>query len=186
MKLTIEDRTRRTVILSGHCLRNIACYRAGRNWRGLRVSREFWKSANSAFIDLAVLEWCKLFADRRGQHHWSLAVSNPDAFITGLHSRLRTSESGFIAYIKTVTHYRNKFVAHLDEEKTMHIPRLRAARTSAAYLYDHLLSEPASLKWFLPREKASASTIYRLVYTQAWLEHHAGKTSLEKAPTVTW
>ena len=55
--------------LYAHWLRNIAFYRAGWDGTGVRVSREIWKSANSAFIDIAVLEWCKLFADHGGKHH---------------------------------------------------------------------------------------------------------------------
>jgi hypothetical protein len=71
--LTTEDRVRRTAILCEHCLRNIAFYRAG--WyrqSKIRVSRQFWIGANGNFMDIAVLEWCKLFADAKGQHHWSI------------------------------------------------------------------------------------------------------------------
>jgi hypothetical protein len=30
---------------------------------------------------MAVLEWCKLFTDRRDKHHWSRIVSFYDAYI---------------------------------------------------------------------------------------------------------
>ncbi len=98
----------------------------------------FWRSANSNFIDIAVLEWYKLFADGRGQHHWRKVVSDPDSFRTGLFVALRMTEAEFEAYIARVKEYRDKFVAHLDDLEVMDIPWLRVARQSAAYLFNYL------------------------------------------------
>jgi hypothetical protein len=49
------------------------------------------------------------------------------------------SNDEFAAFIKKMRSYRDKFIAHLDKEKTMHIPNnLHIAHQSAAYLYDYM------------------------------------------------
>jgi hypothetical protein len=140
MSLTTQDRVRRTVILCGHCLRNIAFYRAGWQNYKLRITRQFWISANGAFMDFALLEWCKLFADWKGKHHWTKTIVDQMSFSSGLYARLAMSEVQFVDYIETMKRPRDIFIAHLDEDNMMMLPRLRPARVSVAYLYDRLLT----------------------------------------------
>jgi hypothetical protein len=173
--LTERQRVRRVAILCRHCLRNIAFYRAG--WkRGrvrLRVEREFWSGANGNFVDIAVLEWCKLFTEHKGKHHWKAIVADATAFRKGLRARLGLSGGEFGKYARTVLHYRDKFIAHLDDDLKMRIPILWPARKSAAYLYDHLLSDPA-LAVHLDDFNQLARDFYRSMYTQAHHEYIAG------------
>ena len=49
-------------------------------------------------------------------------------------------ETQFNDYMNQMRSYRDKFVAHLDSEETMHIPQLQTAIDSSAYLYDYLLT----------------------------------------------
>jgi hypothetical protein len=171
--LSEEDRVRRTVLLCGHCLRNIAFYRAG--WRAdrtdVRVRRQFWIYANGAFMDCAILEWCKLFAEPGGKHRWSKSVADQTGFATALYKRLRLTESEFAAYIKTFKHPRDKFIAHLDAEHVMDLPRLRVARASAAFLYDYLLNHASTARWFMHDERPSARDFYRACYEHAISEY---------------
>ncbi len=172
VSLSDEDRVRRTVILCGHCLRNIAFYRAG--WRmasEIRVQRQFWVAANGNFMDSAILEWCKLFADPNGQHRWSKTVADKTVFAAALYRRLRLTESEFSAYIKTVKHPWDKFIAHLDAGPTMYLPRLRPARASAALLYDYLLNDPSTAHWFRFDERLSARDFYAHWYKRAVSEY---------------
>lgn len=173
--LSVEDRVRRTVILCAHCLRNIAFYRAGWNHKEFRVKREFWIDANGSFVDIAVLEWCKLFADRRGKHHWSKTVENPESFLAGLYARLGITHAEFLDYVQTVKHPRDKFIAHLDDERVMYVPFMRPARASAAYLHDHLLTDAGSRKWFRDEERTPALERYKLWYQHAYREYRLGK-----------
>lgn len=171
--LSDEDRVRRTAILCGHCLRNIAFYRAG--WRptrrDLRVQRQFWIAANGAFIDSAILEWCKLFADPKGKHYWSKSVADKSGFSNALYRRLRLCEAEFSAYIQTFKQPRDKFIAHLDAEPTMYLPRLRVARASAAFLYDHLLSDESTAHWFGYDKRPPARDLYKACYDIAVYEY---------------
>jgi hypothetical protein len=103
---------------------------------------------NGNFLDLCVLEWCKLFAGTNGKHHWRKVVAHPDRFEVALLARLHLTKPQFDEYITAMCAYRDKFVAHLDDLPGMRIPHLRLARRSVAYLYDHLLSNPDDTQHF--------------------------------------
>ena len=62
----------------------MAYYRAG--WKNKRLIREneFWVSVNGNCIDIAVLEWCKLFGDVNDSHYWKKVVTNVSNFESGL------------------------------------------------------------------------------------------------------
>ena len=118
---------RRVVLLCAHFTRNMAYFRAG--WDGPTLMRtdEFWKTINGNCLDIAVLEWCKLFADPKGVHHWSKVVNKPSDFERRLLKDVAMSDQDFAEYIKLVRTYRDKFVAHLDDELVLHPPPLDAA-----------------------------------------------------------
>ena len=115
--MTSRQRLRRVGTLCCHCLRNLAFYMAG--WRdgALKIKGQFWVNANGNFLDIAVLEWCKLFADTSGKHFWRKIISDSDGFWEGLLRELGLSEAQFDDYVTQMRTYRDKFVAHLDSEE---------------------------------------------------------------------
>jgi hypothetical protein len=81
MALTNKDRLRRVTLLCCHFTRNLAYYRAGRQGpRILPRQSEFWITVKGNFIDQCVLEWCKLFGDKNGQHYWGKIVADQVRF----------------------------------------------------------------------------------------------------------
>jgi hypothetical protein len=138
--MTRKHRLRRVALLCCHCLRNLAYYRAG--WRNRKpvFSDEFWKTANGNFLDACVLEWCKLFGDARGLHYWGKVITDSEIFFAGLLKELPVTESELDTYVKEMRTYRDKFVAHLDSDLVMNIPRLDLATTSVLYLYKYILA----------------------------------------------
>ncbi|WP_424318912.1 hypothetical protein [Candidatus Methylomirabilis sp.] len=58
----------------------MAFYRAGWRERKPIFEGQFLVNANGNFLDICVLEWCKLFGDSRAQHHWKKVTSDPDKF----------------------------------------------------------------------------------------------------------
>ena len=167
------ERLSRVARLCCHCLRNIAFYRAGWRSRQIRVARPFWINANSNCLDVAVLEWCKLFADSRGKHHWKRVIPDRARFLTGMCQHLGMSSKEFRAYATSVLRYRNRFVAHLDDDRTMQIPMMRIARSSAAYLLEYLLRGPESISFLLDAPE-SASEFYGILYRHAYQEYGRG------------
>ena len=163
-------RIRRTAILCCHCLRNIAFYRAGWKHHRIVAARQFWINANANFLDIAVLEWCKLFAERGGKHHWARSIPDREEFATGLYAIVGMAPAAFLNYALGVKRYRDKFVAHLDEDSTMWPPRLRVARRCAAYLYDCLRRLPEAADC-LRDANLSASEFYAVMYRHAREEY---------------
>jgi hypothetical protein len=171
MTLTRRNRTRRVTILCSHCLRNIAHYRAGWRFRQFRVGpSDFWVSANGALIDVAVLDWCKLFAKPYGKHHWSRVILDVGAFTAGLYARLAVDEARFLEYEESVKHYGDKFVAHLDEELTMTPPFMKLARNSVVYLYDQLRNDAAT-RIFIPEAYIPGAKLYATKFRDASREY---------------
>jgi hypothetical protein len=138
--VTRKQYLRRVATLCLYCLRHMAYYRAGWHRGSLVFRTQFWVAVNGNFIDICVLEWCKLFGDSRGKHYWEKAVSDPQGFKTGLLRKLGMTEGELNAYILEMRTYRDKYVAHLDKVKQFKIPTLDFAKKSVVYLYDYLLS----------------------------------------------
>ena len=138
--MTRRKRFRRAGILCCHCLRNLAFRNAGRRNGSLILNEQFWINVDGNFLDVCTLEWCKLFADARGKHYWRKVVTLEQEFATGLLEKLAISQSEFDEYVKEVKAYRDRFVAHLDDDEKMQIPSLALIRTSASYLYDYILA----------------------------------------------
>lgn len=159
--MTRRKRVRRVLILCCHFLRNLAFYKSG--WRGRTPLRreQFWVTTNGNFLDHCVLEWCKLFGDPRSKHHWRKVVTDQAAFFADLLRTLKLTEAQFEAYIEEMRTYRDKFVAHLDLDETMHIPRLRLARRSVAYLHDYVLAHEDD-GGFFPEAPPKAARFYSL------------------------
>lgn len=140
-----RDRLRRVVILCRNFARNLAYYRAGQEVEHLPLldpkhpNVNFWRVINANCIDICVLEWCKLLADRKGKHHWSKIVTDPTAFQARLVTHLGTGEEGFRKGIDMMKEYRDKFLAHLDSELTMNIPALDIAKKSVWFYHSHIV-----------------------------------------------
>ena len=138
--MTRFKRLRRVGILCCHCLRNLAYYRAGRRDYDLIFKDQFWVTTNGNFLDICVLEWCKLFGDQRGKHHWKKVISKKEKFFNELLNELEITEEKFDSYIDVFRTYRDKFVAHLDSENTAYPPGLEIAKNSTIFLYNYLLA----------------------------------------------
>lgn len=67
------------------------------------------------------------------------------------------TETEFNSYLTEMRTYRDKFVAHLDLEEVMHIPKLAVTQKSVCYLYDYLLAHEDEGNFFVDAPtKASA------------------------------
>jgi hypothetical protein len=140
-----QDRLRRTAILCAACLRNIAFYRAG--WK--RTQRPRFKgllhgTINCNFIDIAVVEWCKLFGETKEQHHWSQVIIDRDnrrGFKRGLLDELGCTAGEWNTYREALLRYRHTFIAHLDSHRYMHIPSLDKALASVTYYHSFLFRQ---------------------------------------------
>ncbi len=129
----------RTCILCLNCLRNIAYIRgSGENLLG---KGDYSQTILNNFIDVATLEWCKIFADIKGHHYWRKSVSEDkqETLFKSLIAELGLTNDEFDDYVDTIKTYRDKFVAHLDKKNSMQVPNFEHAKDSISILYQHLL-----------------------------------------------
>lgn len=154
--LSRRDRLRRVVLLCCSFGRNVAFYRAGWTAQAQPLLSEhhpdasFWRQVNANFLDIAVLEWCKLFGDQKdtppqriGKHHWRRVVSDPAAFEQGLLACLKLESDDFAKLITRMRQYRDEYVAHLDDGKMMQIPELDEACEAVGYYHRHIVEREA-------------------------------------------
>ena len=136
------DRVRHIAILCRHCARNVAYYRAGYVDDTFVTKDVFWINVNGNFFDIAVLEWCKLYVEQKGEHHWRKAdFSNPESFLPDMLQSAGISREGFDAHCMETKTYRDKFVAHLDDDPKMYLPFLTVVIDSTIFLYDRIWEE---------------------------------------------
>ncbi len=167
-----KERLRRVAILCCHCLRNLAYYKAG--WHGdeLILKGQFWINANGNFLDICVLEWCKLFGDLRSKHYWGKIISDTQTFYAGMIHKLKVADAELESLKKEMRRYRDKFVAHLDSDKTMYVPsNLTLAQKSVEYLYDYIIANedegdffndaPSNAKAFFEQHLRYGKTEYK-------------------------
>ena len=163
-------RPRRAALLCYHFARNLACYRAAWNEKKyIFPESEIWATINSNFLDIAVIEWCKLFADNKAYNSWRKVVVDPDSFLPQLISDFGATHKDWDLYLIKMRTYRDKFLAHLDREKRMHIPPMDLAEFATRYLYDTMRAEQdASVFNGLPDDLKSYGTACKSIMTNLY------------------
>jgi hypothetical protein len=134
---------RRIASLCLYIIGNIACYRAG--WtdkKTFKINTDFWRKVNGNFLDIATLDWCKLFVDFKGKHHWSTIFSDKKVFREKLIASIKLSEEDFKSEVVEIKKYRDKFLAHLDEPTNLYYPKSEIILKSSMYLYYQLATNP--------------------------------------------
>jgi hypothetical protein len=104
----------------------------------------FWRLMQGNLLDIAVLDWCKLFGSDDQEHqpvHWKNIISDREEFRSGLLRQLGISESQWKDYWQEMKLYRDTHVAHSDFRKpdVIAYPKLELALQSGYFYYDHLL-----------------------------------------------
>jgi hypothetical protein len=80
-------------------------------------------------------------ADTKAPHHWEKIVKNKKEFKIGLLSYLETDSEKFVDYLTEVRAYRDKFIAHLDSDEIMQIPKMDWAYKSVLYYFGEIIEE---------------------------------------------
>jgi hypothetical protein len=128
-------------------------------WR----AAEFWCTACNNFLDQAVLEWCKLFVDKKrdrkakanvfGEHHWKTIARDPVAFECDMLSHMKTDVQELATLASAIKTYRDTFLAHLDTGRVMHIPGLEPAFAAVAFYHTYVVDEVGGRFHNLPADQ---------------------------------
>jgi hypothetical protein len=144
-----KEQLRIVVILCCSFARNLAYYHA---WWGedhghflflTHPHKNFWVAVNNNFLDVCVLDWCKLFADKRAKHGWRQIVTDVQKFEAGLLHHLNLDAAAFENEIKAMRSYRDKFVAHQDLEYTAILPTFDVAKKAVWFYHAHIVNQEA-------------------------------------------
>jgi hypothetical protein len=122
---------------------------------------EFMIAAHNNFLDLGILEWCELFTESGGKHHWRQSISDQPAFQAEVLEAAGKTEAEFTDYKDWLRRYRNRFLAHLDEDNAYRLPPMAPAIASTKVL----------LRWLLEREDDCAAFPQDHVSAEAFHAH---------------
>jgi hypothetical protein len=105
------------------------------------INGVFWNTVNGNFLDMCVLEWCKLFGGKNEKHSWIHIAKDPDVFKMHLLQHLGLDEGAFEEDIRIFREYRDQWVAHQDREQKGLYPRLAHASKAVWFYYEHICNE---------------------------------------------
>jgi hypothetical protein len=157
MALTLLQRQRRVGKLCCHCVRNLAYYFAWHEKGKPHAGKDFWVSANGNFVEISLLEWCKLFGEWKGAYHYRKVVDEAHAFRAAMLNKIGKTQDEWDAYVKSMKDYRDKYVAHWEDDiDGAHLPVMDIARDSAIYLMDFLTEHGEDdVNWPVPQDGAA-------------------------------
>lgn len=165
--ISAEERSRRVALICGYCLRNLVFYNLLKEYEEEYnlSSSELWNTIGANFLDICILEWCKLFVDEKAKHYYGKVIEDKDTFLTKMLLSLEIDISSFNKYKEEVACYRNKFIAHLDNRNTMNIPYLSIIEKSTSFLANYLFTHKDSKDYFANYVQITSNT-----YCQKQLE----------------
>ena len=143
--MNASDRARRAAMLCCHFARNFAYYSFFRSSSIFGVEG-FWLTVHGNFLDVCVLEWCKLFGNRNGKFHWKNATLDPNAFRRELLNTHGIDDAALDKLWNEMKNYRDDFVAHLDEQETTAIPNLNGPYLLTTFYFEKLQSDFTALQ----------------------------------------
>ena len=109
-------------------------------------SLNFWCLIYGNLLDVAVLEWCKVFGSDAEPTHWKRVVSDHVAFRRDLLTELAMDEQAWEEYWQEMKTYRDSLVAHhVDPNSLTRWPHLDAALRSCYFYYSYLIRELRNL-----------------------------------------
>ncbi len=103
----------------------------------------FWLLIYGMLLDVAVLEWCKLFGTDSEPTHWKRVVADPDRFRSDLLMALAIDELRWMEYWQDMKNYRDRHVAHHNWDLSIidHYPELTLALKSSYFYYSYVIAE---------------------------------------------
>lgn len=159
-------RLRRVALLCCHFARNFAYYKAGWDSTKFKKQDEFWATVNCNFLDICVFEWCKLFGDHSDKHHWKNIAGDESYFMSSMFAKLRITQAVFNNCWRSIRHYRDKFLDHLDSDEVMRIPELNIAWSTVNFYHSYVVKicDSTNVLHGIP---ADLESYYRKCYSDA-------------------
>ena len=135
--------------LTSHLFRLVHLARSVEMKRALtRVDPEphlnFWRLIHGNQLDIAVLEWCKVFGSDGEATHWKTIVppANHHQFRDALFTAAGVTVEEWAAYWKEMKAYRDNLIAHhIEMNRVPNYPMLDIALKSSYFYYSYVIKE---------------------------------------------
>lgn len=138
--MNASDRARRAAMLCCYFARNFAYFSVFRSSPALREDG-FWLTVHGNFVDVCVLEWCKLFGNRNGKYHWMNVTSDPETFRRELLDVHGIDDAELKRLWNEGKDYRDDFVAHTETQETTSVPKLNVPYLLVKFYFRRLQSD---------------------------------------------
>lgn len=107
----------------------------------------FWMFIYGSMLDIAVIEWCKVFGIDDQPTHWKNFISDHDAFRKKLLSFLDITQDQWSQYWENMKGYRDRHAAHyLGVKEGDTFPALDIALKSCFFYYSKLIEKVNTLR----------------------------------------
>lgn len=177
-----RNKVRKSCLLCLSFARNYAFYNASHADDGshlvggtVKLANQFWNTTIGNYLDIAVIEWCKIFGnEKQEKHHWKKVIKDPVRYKVQLLTLFEGGEVRWAAYWKELLTYRDKFAAHLDEDNQYIVPYLRNAYELIENHYNYLLEHetgegffktpPPDIKVYYQKHFDMARSVYAKQY----------------------
>lgn len=125
---------------------NLALSGATREQMGRgRVLNNFWGQISRNAKDLAILDWCHAFGQKRDALYWSKVFPDDDKFRDRLLSTIGVSLEAWEQFWNQMKKYRDKDLAHLELVNISTIPAMGIAIHSMAFYFAEVQAAKKSL-----------------------------------------
>jgi len=104
----------------------------------------FWRLFHGNQLDIAVLEWCKVFGSDAEPTHWKklVPIADHDSFRSAMLAELGINNDAWAAYWEEMKAYRDSLVAHHFEVPRLDkYPSVELALKSAYFYYKWLIRQ---------------------------------------------
>ncbi len=108
----------------------------------------FWRLVQGNQLDVAVLEWCKVFGSHAEATHWQNVVpaTEHDQYRTALFASLAVNAGEWSNYWEEMKGYRDNLVAHhIEAAKVPKYPHLELALKSSVFHYKYVIGRLRTL-----------------------------------------
>lgn len=106
----------------------------------------FWRIIYGNLLDIAVVEWCKIFGSDSEPGHWKKLVTDQDSFRTDMLTKLKIGPEEWAAYWMEMKRYRDTMATHgFGETDITHYPKLGLALESSYFYYSYLIGRLRAL-----------------------------------------
>lgn len=102
------------------------------------VVNNFWREVSQNAMDLAVLDWCHLYGQRKDVLHWSKVFPEDTTFKERLLASVGATDAEWTQYWNDMKRYRDKDVAHLEIQRITMRPAMAIAIGSTAFYFSEV------------------------------------------------